>query len=163
MKSRILAALLLFGFSTQTTFAQKAAVGWKEYLGGLDSSHYSPLKQINASNVNKIEVAWTYPAPDATSVFCPLVVDNIAYVSAKAGALVALDATTGKELWVHSFGPGGGRSGISGQRGANYWESKDRKDRRIFVTSGGMLHALQASTGEPVVAFAEHGQLDLKT
>src|SRR5205814_1089678 len=112
-------------------------------------SHYSPLKQINASNVDKIELGWTYPAPDATSVFCPLVVDNIAYVSAKGGALVALDATTGKELWVHSFGTGGGsRSGISGQRGANYWESKDRKDRRIFVTSGGYLHAIHAQTGK---------------
>jgi len=163
MTSRIFVALLLFGLSPQTTFAQKASVGWKEYLGGPDSSHYSPLKQINASNVDKIEVAWTYPAPDAMSVFCPLVVDNIAYVSAKGGALVALDATTGKELWAHSFGIGAGmRSGISGQRGANYWESKDRKDRRIFVTSGGYLHAIHALTGQSVASFADNGKLDLK-
>src|SRR3954452_14201606 len=107
MKAQILAALALCG-STQIVLAQKAAKGWTEYLGGPDSSHYSPLKQIKASHVNKIEVAWTYPVPDGSSVFCPLVVDNIAYVSAKGGALVALDATTGKELWVHSFGPDGG-------------------------------------------------------
>src|SRR5215472_5589345 len=126
MNAQILAAFVLCGFSTQTLTAQKAAASWKEYLGGPDSSHYSPLKQINTSNVNKIEVAWTYPAPDGTSVFCPLVIDNIAYISAKGGALVALDATTGKELWVHPFGTGGGgRGGSSGQRGANYWESKD--------------------------------------
>src|SRR5215471_8297150 len=147
MRARILAALVISGFAGQTTFAQKTTASWKEYLGGSDSSHYSPLKQINASNVNKIEAAWTYPAPDATSVFCPLVVDNVAYIAGKAGALVALDATTGKELWVHSFGEGGGgRGGIAGQRGANYWESKDRKDRRIFVTTGGYLHAIDALT-----------------
>ena len=75
----------------------------------------------------------------------------------KQGALVALDATTGKELWVHQFGAGGRFSGIAGQRGANYWESKDRSDRRIFVTSGGMLHAIDArpaswSTPSPTTA-----------
>jgi len=162
MKAQIFAGLVVCGLSTQTTFAQKAA-GWKEYLGGPDSSHYSPLKQINASNVNKIEMAWTYPAPDGSSVFCPLVVDRIAYISAKGGALVALDATTGKELWTHSFGSGGGgRGGVAGQRGANYWESADRKDRRIFVTTAGRLHAIDALTGKTVDSFADHGSLDLK-
>src|SRR6266480_3705770 len=163
MRSPIVAALVLCGCSAGTLYAQKMGAGWKEYLGGPDSSHYSPLKQINASNVNKMEVAWTYPAPDGSSVFCPLVVDNIAYISAKGGALVALDATTGKELWVHSFGTGGGgRGGIGGQRGANYWESKDRKDRRILVTSSGYLHAIDALTGKTIEPFADHGKLDLK-
>ncbi len=32
---------------------------WKDYLGGPDSSHYSPLKQINTGNVDKLEVAWS--------------------------------------------------------------------------------------------------------
>jgi glucose dehydrogenase len=99
----------------------------------------------------------------------PLVIDNVAYVAAKQGALVALDATSGKELWVHSFpasggGAGAGRGGgIAGQRGANYWESKDRADRRIFVTTGGFLHAIDARTGKLVESFADHGRLDLKT
>ena len=137
---------------------------WSEYLGGPDSSHYSPLKQVNTSNVEKLEVAWSYETGDETSyTFCPLVVDNIAYVAAKQGALVALDATTGKELWVHKFASGGRFGGIGGQRGANYWESKDRTDRRIFVTSSGMLHAIDARTGELVDSFADHGKLDLKT
>ena len=157
---KALAALLIL--APLAVQAQKAT-GWSEYLGGSDSSHYSPLKQVNKSNVSKLAVAWSYETGDELSyTFCPLVVDNIAYVAAKNGSLVALDATTGKELWVHTF-PGGGRfSGIAGQRGANYWESKDRTDRRIFVTSGGMLHALDARTGREVDSFAEHGKLDLK-
>jgi quinoprotein glucose dehydrogenase len=143
--------------------AQKST-GWSEYLGGPDSAHYSPLKQVNSRNVKQLEVAWSYETGDELSyTFCPLVVDNIAYVAAKQGALVALDATTGKELWVYSFAIAGRFSGIAGQRGANYWESKDRTDRRIFVTSGGMLHAIDARTGKLVDSFANHGKLDLKT
>jgi len=140
------------------------AQSWNEYLGGPDSSHYSPLKQVNTRNVNKLGVAWNYETGDELSyTFCPLVVDNIAFVAAKQGALVALDASTGKELWVHPFGGGGRFSGIAGQRGANYWESKDRADRRILVTTGGMLHAIDARTGKLIDSFADHGKLDLKT
>src|ERR1051326_3692643 len=125
-------------------FAQQSRSTWKDYLGGPDSSHYSSLKQINTSNVDKLEVAWSYATGDDLSyTFSPLVVDNVAFVAAKNGSLVALDATTGKELWVHSFPSAGGAfarfGGISGQRGANYWESKDRSDRRIFVSAAGSL------------------------
>ena len=143
--------------------AQKT-VNWSDYLGGPAASHYSPLKQVNPGNVGKLEPAWSYDTGDDLSyTFSPLVVDNIAYVAAKGGSLVALDAATGKELWIHRFAAGGRFSGIAGQRGANYWESKDRSDRRIFVTSGGMLCAFDARTGEPVDSFADHGRLDLKT
>ncbi|HUA57158.1 MAG TPA: PQQ-binding-like beta-propeller repeat protein [Verrucomicrobiae bacterium] len=146
------------------TLAAQKNVGWSEYLGGPDAAHYSPLKQVNTRNVNQLAVAWSYETGDELSyTFCPLVVDNIAYVAAKRGALVALDATTGKELWVHTFPAGGRFSGIGGQRGANYWESKDRSDRRIFISSGGMLHAIDARTGELIDSFADHGKLDLKT
>ncbi len=156
-------ALVLCALSVAIVSGQQASVGWKDYLGGPDGSHYSPLKQITPENVSKLEVAWSYDPGDGTSVFCPLVVDNIAYISAKGGALVALDATTGKELWVHSFASGGGgRGGVGGQRGGNYWESKDRKDRRIFVTTAGYLYAIDALTGKTVDSFADHGRLDLK-
>ncbi len=143
---------------------QKAASGWTDYLGGPDSSHYSQLTQITPANVSKLEVAWTFPAGDGTFSMSPLVIDNVAYVAAKGGALVALDASTGKELWTHEFGAGaanGGRVGIAGQRGMNYWESTDRKDRRILVTTGGYLYAIDAETGKMVESFGEKGRLNL--
>ena len=151
--------------------AQQARTTWKDYLGGPDSSHYSALKQINTTNVNKLEVAWTYETGDDRAyTFCPIVVDNMAYFAAKQGALVAVNAATGKELWVHSFaspagggGFGGRFGGIAGQRGANYWESKDRSDRRILVTSQGFVYAIDARTGKLADSFADHGKLDLKT
>src|SRR5262249_52961891 len=90
------ATVVLFVLSPLALHAQKA-VSWSEFLGDPSGSHYSPLKQLNTSNVNQLEIAWSYETGDDLSyTFCPLVVDNIAYVAAKEGALVALDATTGK-------------------------------------------------------------------
>jgi quinoprotein glucose dehydrogenase len=148
--------------------AQQARTTWKEFLGGPDSSHYSGLKQITPANADKLQIAWSYPTGDEVSyTFSPLVVDNVAYVAAKGGSLAAIDATNGRELWVHRFdspgGGGGGRfGGIAGQRGANYWESKDRSDRRILVSSGGFLQAIDAKTGKLVDGFGDQGKLDLK-
>lgn len=158
-----LAALLCGGAAC----AQQNRTTWKDYLGGPDSSHYSGLKQINPGNVNRLDVAWKYPNGDDMSyTFSPLVVDNVAYLAAKEGSLVAVDATTGKELWVHSFAtPGSTPSrfgGIAGLRGATYWESKDRSDRRLIVEADGFLQEIDAKTGALVDSFADHGKLDLK-
>ncbi len=166
MRQYSVTALLLIGAAT--LFAQPPRTTWRDYLGGADSSHYSALKQIDKKTVSKLEVAWSYDTGgDPSYTFCPIVVDNVAYFAAKQGSLVAVDAATGKEIWAHSFdsaGGGGfpGRGGISGQRGANYWESKDRSDRRIFVSAGGFLYAINARTGQLVDTFADHGKLDLK-
>jgi len=162
--------LLLIFLTAVSSFAQKASTNWQDYLGGPDSSHYSPLRQINRTNVDKLQIAWTYETGDDISyTFSPLVVDNIAYFAAKGGSLVAVDASTGKELWVHPFERTPGMppafarfSGIAGQRGGNYWESKDRSDRRLFVSASGFLHAIDARTGKLVDSFADHGKLDLK-
>ncbi|HEY1950121.1 MAG TPA: PQQ-binding-like beta-propeller repeat protein [Bryobacteraceae bacterium] len=157
---RCLTGLTLCAFSVG---AGQSGVNWSDYLGGPDSSHYSPSKQITPANVNKLEIAWSYPVEDGGFyTFSPLVVDGVAYVVAQEGSLVALDAATGKERWVHTF-PGGRSSGISAQRGANYWESPDRSDRRIFVVSAGFLTAINAATGMTIESFADHGRLDLKT
>ena len=143
--------------------AQQASTGWTDYLGGPDSSHFSPLKQINPANVSKLDVAWSFPAGDGNYSFSPLVIDNIAYVAANGGSLVALDATTGKQIWSHIFDRGGVKASIGGQRGMNYWESKDRSQRRLFVTTSGFLYCIDALFGEEVDSFADHGRLDLKT
>src|ERR1700761_957282 len=147
----VCAAIAPYTLCVGSLFAADAPSNWTDYLGGPASSHYSPLKQINLQNARDLVNAWSYPTGDDLSyTFSPLVVDNIAYIAAKKGSLVALDATTGKELWVHEFSGGatGMFSGIAGQRGGNYWENTDRSDRRIFVTAGGFLHAIDARTGK---------------
>src|SRR5580692_12668880 len=104
--------LIVSGISASA--AERPFTTWSQYLGGPDSSQYSALKQINKSNVTKLEVAWTYPAGPGTIVFDPLVVDGVMYVLAQNNSVVALDAATGKELWVHP------NTGAGGTRGMNY-------------------------------------------
>ena len=131
---------------------------WNQYLGGADSSQYSSLNQINKSNVKQLAVAWSYPTGDNVQyLFNPLVVDGVMYVEAKNNSLVALDAVTGRELWVHAF------QGPVTTRGMNYWESRDRSDRRIFTTNGGFLTAIDARTGQTVQSFGDNGRTDLRT
>jgi len=174
-KSKLFFQLVLVTFfcggiasAQRTATAQQTFTAWKDYLGSPESSHYSALKQINTGNVNQLDLAWKYPTGDDLAyTFSPLVVDNTAYFAAKSGSLVAVDATTGKELWTHSFTvPGAAPSrfgGVAGLRGVTYWESKDRTDRRIFLPYGGNMLAINARTGKLVDTFASHGQLDLKT
>src|SRR5436190_23510231 len=75
---------------------------WSDYGGGADSSQYSALGQINRSNVSTLQIAWTYPTGDGNPyLFNPVVVDGVMYVLARNNSIVALDAATGKEIWVH--------------------------------------------------------------
>jgi quinoprotein glucose dehydrogenase len=142
-----------------TSAAQKSYdfVGWDGYLGGGDSSQYSALNQINRGNVNQLQVAWTYQAGEGGPYrFNPIVVRGTMYLLAQNNALVALDPTTGQEKWRR---PNEGRVG---DRGINYWESKDGKDRRLFYVNNGMLRAISAETGEPIATFGKAGAIDLR-
>jgi glucose dehydrogenase len=133
---------------------------WSNYGGAADSSQYSALSQINRSNVAKLELAWTYQTGDHNKyLFNPLVVDNAMYVLAKNNSIVAIDASTGKEIWTHVSGP---EIRIITNRGINYWESKDRSDRRLLFSSNHFLRAIDARTGKTISSFGTDGAVDLK-
>src|SRR6185295_1014393 len=129
--------------------------GWDQYLGGVDSSQYSSLDQVNKSNVGELTVAWTYPTGENYS-FNPLVVGNTMYVLAKGRSIVALDATTGKELWVHA------NEGPVGSRGMSHWRSADGSDERLLYVNAGFLTAIDAKTGATVSTFGTDGRVDLR-
>jgi quinoprotein glucose dehydrogenase len=146
-------------FLSCSLFAQPYS-NWSHYSGASDSSQYSALTQINRTNVAKLEPAWTYPTGDNNKYFFnPLVVDNVMFVLAKSNSIVALDASTGKEIWTHVSGP---EIKIITNRGINYWESKDRSDRRLLFASNHMLRAIDARTGKTIESFGANGAVDLK-
>jgi len=141
-----------------STFAQDHTT-WSDYGGASDSAQYSALKQINRENVNRLEVAWTYPTGDGRRYFFnPLVADGVMFVLARNNSIVALDAGSGKEIWTWSE-PG---TTIITNRGLNYWQSKDRTDRRLLFASNHALRALDAKTGKPIATFGTAGRVDLK-
>jgi quinoprotein glucose dehydrogenase len=116
------------------------------------------LKQITKENVKQLEIIWSYTDPDGGRgiFFNPIVVDGVMYVVAKGGAIVALDAATGKEIWSSRVFQGIIRTGI------NYWESKDKKDRRLIFCANQMLQALDANTGLSITNFGDNGTTSLR-
>ena len=125
--------------------------------GGPDNSRYVTLNQITKANVGQLTPVWTYPSNDNVSyVWNPLIVDNVMYVLARNNSLVALDATTGKEIWVHED-----LQGIA-PRGINYWESKDRKDRRLIFQKNSYLEEINAVTGKSILSFGTEGIVNLR-
>jgi quinoprotein glucose dehydrogenase len=133
---------------------------WREYAGGADSSQYSALKQIDRTNVGKLEIAWTYPTGDGLKYsFNPIMVDGFLYVLAKRNSIVALDARTGKEIWTYTSDP---PAKIITNRGINYWESKDHGERRLLFCANHALQAIDARTGKLILSFGKDGRVDLK-
>jgi quinoprotein glucose dehydrogenase len=133
---------------------------WSEYAGGADSAQYSALGQINRSNVKQLKVAWTYRTGDTNKyLFNPVVVDNTMYVLAKNNSIVAINAQTGKELWTHATDP---KTTLITNRGINYWESKDRTERRLLYASDNQLRAIDAQTGKSILSFGKNGCVDLR-
>ncbi len=130
---------------------------WLDYGGGPDQSKYVTLTQIDRSNVNQLEVAWFYPTGDEVSYnFNPIIANGMMYVLAKNNSLVALNAATGEEIWIHANLRGLGRRGI------NYWQSEDGSDRRLLIQLNDYLQAIDANTGQSILTFGDNGLVDLK-
>jgi quinoprotein glucose dehydrogenase len=126
---------------------------WKDYGGGPDHSKFVDLKEITKSNVAQLEIDFVYPTNDNVGYrFNPIVVDNIMYVLAKNNSLVALDATTGKEIWIHA-----NLRGIIA-RGINFWQSKDKTQKRLIIFLNNTMQAIDANTGKSIMDFGESGK-----
>jgi quinoprotein glucose dehydrogenase len=153
--ARVLAAVVVsaHGLIAQTP---QPYTQWNQYGGSADSMQYSALAQINKDNVGRLERVWFYPVPGEPDrlAFNPLVVDNVMYVSGVRGVVVALDATTGKELWMSTL--------QATERGLAYWESKDRSDRRIILTAANGIREIDARTGQQILSFGNNGFVDMR-
>jgi len=107
---------LLIAAAAVASFGQSRYTRWADYAGTADSMQYSALKQIDRSNVSRLELAWSYMAagPGGRFAFSPLVVDGVMCVVGKDRAIVALDAATGRQIWTHPV------EGRPTDRGFNY-------------------------------------------
>lgn len=164
-----LASLLIVLLVGCTPSEQATDTEWATYGGDKEASRYSSLTQINKENVKNLKVAWEYHTGDADTVKnrsqiqCqPIIVNGILYASSPMKKIFALDAATGKQLWI--FDPlkeiSEGENAWAGtNRGVTYWESGD--DKRILLTAASYLFALNARTGEVIRTFGNNGKIDL--
>jgi quinoprotein glucose dehydrogenase len=125
---------------------------WRDYAGSPEGSRYVDFKQITKANVDKLDVAWTYPYAETGNN--AIVADGVIYTHARNKSIVAIDAATGKEIWVHD-----GLTGLT-SRGMNYWESKDGKDRRLIFCIGDYMQEIDANTGKLIRNIGQNGAVD---
>jgi quinoprotein glucose dehydrogenase len=145
---------LVLSASAQASSKSSKTKEWPDYAGSPEGSRYVDLKQITKANVGKLDVAWTYPYAETS--FNPIVAHGIIYTKARNKSLVAIDATTGKEIWIHD-----GLQNMT-ERGMNYWESKDGKDRRLIFSVADYLQEIDANTGKSIRTFGDNGAVDLR-
>src|SRR5471032_1196875 len=135
-------AMLMFGSVVLPAGAQNAARpyvqpstargDWPMYFADPSGSRYSPQDQINASNFNKLEVAWHFKTdslgskPEFKLEGTPIEVNGTVYATAGSRRdVVALDARTGELKWVYSLNEGIRASNFAPRqlsgRGVSYW------------------------------------------
>ncbi len=162
--SRLLPFLFLLALSCKNS-DQKTYEEWNVY-GSEGNSRHSSLQQINTENADKLTVAWTFSTGESDpnnsmQLQCsPIMVNRKLYFTSAKGKVFCVDATTGKELW--HFDALHDSTANETSRGVVYWESGDKKDKRIFFSARSFLYALQADSGSLMLDFADSGKTDLR-
>src|SRR5580658_5666769 len=143
---------------------------WPVYAHDPSSQRYSPLAQINTTNVAKLKLAWQYgidpagvdlnPANRVLSgtEAVPIMVNGVLYSPTVHRSIVALEPETGKEIWKYDLG-----KVAAPLRGVTYWAGDKASPPAILAgTSDGHLIALNAKTGKLVPGFGNEGAVDLR-
>ncbi len=160
------------GTSSQTSMPSTKNGDWTAYTADIRGTRYAPLDQINATNFNKLEVAWRFKTdnlgtrPEFKLEGTPLAIKGVLYTTAGTRrSVVALDGRTGELIWSHSYREGQ-RAAIAPRqlsgRGVSYWTDGKGDERILYVTPGYRLIALNAKTGAMIAGFGEGGVVDLK-
>ena len=164
-KTTLSVCVLLACLCSSGTAQQSVPAGdWPSYNHDPASTRYSLLTQINAKNAATLKSAWTFslkgegPPPrfgGGGSEATPIVVNGTMYLPASA-RVVALDASTGKEIWSYTVA-----NGRPTPHGVAYWPGDKQNPPRIIFSTGRNLMALNAITGKVDPGFGKEGVVDM--
>lgn len=142
---------------------------WITWGGDAEQTRYSALDQINAGNVGRLEVAWTWKGqplpnrPDFNWKATPIYVNGTLYVPTGGSKVAALDPETGETRWMFTPDPVrvGTRPFSGSSRAVSYWTDGTKK-RILHNSIDGRLFSIDADTGQLDPAFGAGGMVDLK-
>jgi glucose dehydrogenase len=130
---------------------------WPTYNGQNEGDHYSPLQQINRTNVHQLKQAWIFDTGEKGGLQTnPLIVGHSLFAFTPTQKVIALDAASGKQLWTFDAGT----PGLQPTRGLSYWT--DGTHAILFAGLLTNLYALDPATGRPIPSFGEAGKIDLR-
>ena len=120
---------------------------WLIWRKSYDSLGFSPLDQINTENVDQLVESWRTPLAPGAAMPTPLVHDGVIFLADVGDVVLALDASSGAELWryEHATDPDRTGAGLNGKFGIAIYG-----DLLIVPTLDLSLVALNFRTGEPV-------------
>jgi quinoprotein glucose dehydrogenase len=154
---RLLRIALIFILLSGVSLSAQEQRDWPVYGGSPGNTHYSPLAQINRSNVKDLQVAWSFDSGEQGGLQTnPIIVEGVLYGITPTQKIFALDAATGKLLWKFDSGI----VGTQPDRGLAFWS--DGHDKRILVGILNFVYALDPATGKPIDAFGRKGRIDLR-
>ena len=126
--------------ASDADLADPPAADWLHWRGNPGSWGYSPLDQVDASNVHRLQLAWSWGMEDGRSQQAPLVRDGVLFLSNPGNVVQALDAADGTPLWEYRRRFEGGPRGQL--RTLAIWE-----DIVYVATADAHMVALDAATG----------------
>jgi len=128
---------------------------WPRSHGGFSSMRFSSLDIINKTNINKLEIAWTFNSKDGKKGMQanPVVYDGLVYFPTPGNHIICLDGETGKEIWRYKAKKGYNVA----KRGLLVWNDKKNKIIKLFFTNDDQLISLNAKTGLPINSFGNNG------
>ena len=156
--ARIVVLLATTGLVISSAAAQPAAkmTDWKSSGGDAGFNRFSPLDQINATNVSQLKPVWVYDTGQFTRNWenTPLLINGILYVEmAPTADLAAIDPVTGKQLWRRKAPEGKGGD----YRGMTYWPGDGKMKERLVAVYGGSMVGIDPATGKNSTDWPQDG------
>ncbi|HEY0959311.1 MAG TPA: PQQ-binding-like beta-propeller repeat protein [Novosphingobium sp.] len=144
---------------------------WTHFGNGLAGAHFSPLADIDRTNVAKLKVAWSVPIDDiplkpiGRNQAQPLKVGDHLYVCTPSSDVLDIEPETGRIHWKHEAHLVGAGILSSKCRGVAYYEIPGAAGicaKRIYsATMDGRLFAMDAESGRPCADFGNGGTVNL--
>ena len=125
---------------------------WPLHNLDIKGSRYSALRDINTTNVDRLELAWSFEpgAGPGIAQATPLVVDGVMYLNA-GSTLFAVNAVTGESIWTMTMD----ETLVARGRGPAYG------DGRVYAFGAATMYATDGKTGELVESFGDAGRLEI--